>query len=307
MIEVEKAEGIYLYGPKWEKKYIDLIAENRGQQCLDIDTRRSSKAIHKHWINTCIDVYGEYVQDSSGLLAKSANRYAFRFIWIMCTCVNSGSEAIEGAIKLAKRYYWKANWVLVWMPIMEVLPARLSVIGKWNFNALSPTSPGILIFHYGKLLCDLEKLIPIRQQCIVEQFRVDEAGNSGFLHQLLQKLKAAMRWNRTCVAFWMKIPGGFGERTVSLGFEHFNIHSRYGRCAKGMGVGNANLDAFIANKDVMAFQKIIPCWPITTFGGNPSECRSLHLPLSKFLQKKNLITEVESKQIFLKVFSYTQK
>ncbi|MEP0713654.1 MAG: aminotransferase class III-fold pyridoxal phosphate-dependent enzyme, partial [Algoriphagus sp.] len=102
MIEVEKAEGIYLYGANGEK-YIDLISGigvsnvgHRHPQVLDAIHRQLDKYIH-------LMVYGEYVQSPQSLLAKALTD-TLPEILDNVYLVNSGSEAIEGALKLAKRY-----------------------------------------------------------------------------------------------------------------------------------------------------------------------------------------------------------
>ncbi len=158
LIEVEKAEGIYLFGPNGEQ-YIDLISGigvsnvgHRHPKVLMAIQEQLDKYLH-------LMVYGEYVQTPQTLLAKALcdtlpshldNVYL----------VNSGSEAIEGALKLAKRYTNRRELISCVDAYHGSSHGALSVGGNEVFKrAYRPLLPGISHIYYGSF-SDLEKNHP---------------------------------------------------------------------------------------------------------------------------------------------------
>src|SRR6185295_2449090 len=101
LIEIEKAEGVFLFSPDG-KKYIDMISGigvsnigHRHPKVIDAIKKQLDKHLH-------VMVYGEYIQSSSNLLAKKLSDLLPPSL-DCCYLVNSGTEANEGALKLAKR------------------------------------------------------------------------------------------------------------------------------------------------------------------------------------------------------------
>ncbi len=295
MIEVEKAEGVCLFGPNGEK-YIDLISGigvsnvgHRHPKVLEAIYQQLDKYLH-------LMVYGEYVQSPQTLLAKALcdtlpdhldNVYL----------VNSGSEAVEGAMKLAKRFTGKPNFISCVDAYHGSSHGSLSVGGNEVFKrAYRPLLPGISHIHYGSY-SDLEKIDSDTAAVIVETIQ----GEAGIRVACKAYFKAfRKRCDETGTLLILdEIQCGFGRTGKFWAFEHFEIIPDMVVCAKGMG-GGMPIGAFVANKEVMAVFKNNPLLGhITTFGGHPVSCAS-SLATIQILLEENLIDQVESKANLIK-------
>ncbi|WP_296705442.1 aminotransferase class III-fold pyridoxal phosphate-dependent enzyme, partial [Algoriphagus sp.] len=148
MIEVEKAEGVYIYGPNGEN-YIDLISGigvsnvgHRHPKVLEAIQGQLDKYLH-------LMVYGEYVQSPQSQLAKSLCATLPNHLDNVYL-VNSGSEAIEGALKLAKRYTGRRNIISCVNAYHGSSHGALSIGGNEIFKrAYRPLLPGISNIQYG--------------------------------------------------------------------------------------------------------------------------------------------------------------
>lgn len=290
MIEVEKAEGIYLYGPKGEK-YIDLIS---GIGVSNVGHRHPKvlKAIHDQLDKYLhLMVYGEYVQTPQTLLAKALcdtlpshldNVYL----------VNSGSEAIEGALKLAKRYTNRRELVSCVAAYHGSSHGSLSVGGNELFKrAYRPLLPGIKHIFYGSF-SDLEKITSETAAVVIETIQ-GEAGIRIACREYFQALRKRCDETGTLLIL-DEIQAGFGRTGKFWAFEHFEIVPDILVCAKGMG-GGMPIGAFIANKEVMGVFKNNPLLGhITTFGGHPVSAAASLATIQILLEEK-LIEQVEAK------------
>lgn len=295
MIEVEKAEGVYLFGPNGET-YFDLIS---GIGVSNVGHRHPKvlSAIH-HQLDKYLHlmVYGEYVQSPQTLLAKALcdtlpdhldNVYL----------VNSGSEAVEGAMKLAKRYTGKPNFISCVDAYHGSSHGSLSVGGNEIFKrAYRPLLPGISHIHYGSF-SDLTKIDSDTAAVIMETVQ-GEAGIRVACKEYFQALRK--RCNETGTLLILdEIQCGFGRTGKFWAFEHFEIVPDMIVCAKGMG-GGMPIGAFVANKEVMAVFKNNPLLGhITTFGGHPVSSAA-SLATIQILLEENLIDQVEAKANLIK-------
>ncbi|PZX54751.1 aspartate aminotransferase family protein [Algoriphagus chordae] len=295
MIEVEKAEGIYLYGPQGEK-YIDLISGigvsnvgHRHPKVLEAIHGQLDKYLH-------LMVYGEYVQSPQSLLAKELcdilpdkldNVYL----------VNSGSEAIEGALKLAKRYTGKPNLISCVNAYHGSSHGALSVGGNEIFKqAYRPLLPGVSHINYGEIT-DLESIDSNTAAVLVETIQ-GEAGIRVASKEYFQALRKKCDQTGTLLIL-DEVQCGFGRTGKFWAFEHFGIVPDILVCAKGMG-GGMPIGAFIANKAVMGVFKNNPILGhITTFGGHPVSSAA-SLATIKILQEEKLIESVEEKANLIK-------
>lgn len=295
MIEVEKAEGIYLYGPKGEK-YIDLISGigvsnvgHRHPKVLEAIQGQLDKYLH-------LMVYGEYVQSPQSLLAKALcdtlpekldNVYL----------VNSGSEAIEGALKLAKRYTGKPNLISCVNAYHGSSHGSLSVGGNEIFKqAYRPLLPGVSHINYGEI-SDLESIDSNTAAVLVETIQ-GEAGIRVATKAYFQALRKRCDETGTLLIL-DEVQCGFGRTGKFWAFEHFGIIPDILVCAKGMG-GGMPIGAFIANKEVMGVFKNNPILGhITTFGGHPVSSAA-SLATIQILQEEKLIESVEEKANLIK-------
>jgi acetylornithine/succinyldiaminopimelate/putrescine aminotransferase len=290
MIEVEKAEGIYLFGPNGEK-YMDLISGigvsnvgHRHPKVIQAIQGQLDKYLH-------LMVYGEYVQTPQTLLAKALcdtlpahldNVYL----------VNSGSEAVEGALKLAKRYTNRRGLISCVDAYHGSSHGSLSVGGNEVFKrAYRPLLPGISHIFYGSF-SDLEKITEDTAAVIIETIQ-GEAGIRVACREYFQALRRRCDQTGTLLIL-DEIQAGFGRTGKFWAFEHFDIVPDILVCAKGMG-GGMPIGAFIANKDVMGVFKNNPLLGhITTFGGHPVSAAA-SLATIQILQNEKLIEQVETK------------
>ncbi len=290
MIEVEKAEGIHLFGPNGEK-YIDLISGigvsnvgHRHPKVLEAIQGQLDKYLH-------LMVYGEYVQSPQSLLAKALcdtlpekldNVYL----------VNSGSEAIEGAMKLAKRYTGKPNFISCVDAYHGSSHGSLSIGGNEIFKqAYRPLLPGISHIRYG-VVSDLENINSDTAAVIIETIQ-GEAGIRVATTEYFHALRKRCDETGTLLIL-DEVQCGFGRTGKFWAFEHFEFVPDIVVCAKGMG-GGMPIGAFIANKEVMGVFKNNPILGhITTFGGHPVSSAASLATIQILLEEK-LIEEVEEK------------
>ena len=290
MIEVEKAEGVYLFGPNNEK-YLDLISGigvsnvgHRHPKVLEAIHHQLDKYLH-------LMVYGEFVQTPQVALAKALcdtlpahldNVYL----------VNSGSEAVEGAMKLAKRYTGKPNFVSCVNAYHGSSHGSLSIGGNEVFKrAYRPLLPGINHIHYGSF-SDLEKIDDRTAGVIIETIQ----GEAGIRVACKEYFKAVRkRCDETGTLLILdEIQCGFGRTGKFWAFEHFEIIPDIVVSAKGMG-GGMPIGAFIANQEVMGVFKNNPLLGhITTFGGHPVSAAA-SLATIQILKTENLLESVDQK------------
>jgi putrescine aminotransferase len=290
LIEIEKAEGIYLYGPQGEK-YVDLISGigvsnvgHRHPRVISAIQAQLDKYLH-------LMVYGEYVQTPQTQLAKSLCETlpdSLDNVYL----VNSGSEAVEGALKLAKRYTNRREIISCMNAYHGSSHGSLSVGGNEIFKrAYRPLLPGISHIAYGNQV-DLEKITTQTAAVIVETVQ-GEAGIRAAEKEYFQALRNRCDHTGTLLIL-DEIQAGFGRTGKFWGFEHFDIVPDILLCAKGMG-GGMPIGAFIASKEVMGVFKDNPLLGhITTFGGHPVSAAA-SLATIQILREENLIAQVESK------------
>lgn len=290
MIEVEKAEGIYLFGLNGEK-YIDLISGigvsnvgHRHPKVLSAIQSQLDKYLH-------LMVYGEYVQTPQTLLAKALTDTLPSHLDNVYL-VNSGSEAVEGALKLAKRYTNRREILSCVNAYHGSSHGSLSVGGNEIFKrAYRPLLPGISHIFYGSY-SDLEKITDQTAAIIIETIQ-GEAGIRVACREYFQALRRKCDETGTLLIL-DEIQVGFGRTGKMWAFEHFDIVPDILVCAKGMG-GGMPIGGFIANREVMgAFKNNPLLGHITTFGGHPVSAAA-SLATIQILQEENLIDQVESK------------
>lgn len=295
LIEIEKAEGVYMYGPNGEK-YLDLISGigvsnvgHRNPKVLEAIQNQLDKYLH-------LMVYGEYVQSPQAQLAKAlcdTLPESLDNVYL----VNSGSEAVEGALKLAKRFTGKPKLVSCVNAYHGSSSGALSVGGNEIFKrAYRPLLPGVSNINYGSLE-DLEKIDTDTAGVIVETIQ-GEAGIRVGTKEYFQALRKKCDETGTLLIL-DEIQAGFGRTGKFWAFEHFDIVPDIVVCAKGMG-GGMPIGAFIANKEVMGVFKNNPLLGhITTFGGHPVSSAA-SLATIQVLQEENLISQVEEKADLIK-------
>ena len=295
LIEIEKAEGTYMYGPKGEK-YIDLIAGigvsnvgHRHPRVLTAIQEQLDKYMH-------LMVYGEFVQTAQAQLAKALvdtlpepldNVYL----------VNSGTEATEGALKLAKRYTGRREIISCINSYHGSSQGALSVGGNEGLKrAYRPLLPGVSHIPYGQSN-ELKKITQDTAAVIMETVQ-GEAGIRVANTEYFQALRKKCDETGTLLIL-DEIQAGFGRTGKFWAFEHFGIVPDMLLCAKGMG-GGMPIGAFISSNEIMSAFKNNPILGhMTTFGGHPVSAAA-SLATVRVLQEESLIEQVAAKAALIK-------
>ena len=265
LLEMERAEGIYIYGTKGEK-YIDLISgigvSNIGHchpKVVSAIKRQSETYLH-------LMVYGEYVQSPQTKLAEKIASTLPKELDVSFL-VSSGSEAVEGALKLAKRYTGKRKLLSFKNAYHGSTHGALSVTGNEDLKqAFRPLLPEVYHANYNKIE-SLDIITNDFAAVIIEPVQGEAGvipGDKGFFKALRAKC------NETgTLLIADEIQTGFGRTGKFWGHQHFDITPDIIVSAKGMG-GGMPIGAFISTKEIMQTLKADPILGhITTFGGHP--------------------------------------
>lgn len=289
-IEVEKAEGTYIFD-KEGKKYFDLIS---GIAVTNIGHRHPKVvAAIKDQVDKYLHVmaYGEFVQDSQNGLAKELAKLLPSTL-DCCYFVNSGTEAIEGALKLAKRVTERTEIISCHKSYHGSTHGSLSVSGnetkKYRYR---PLLPDVKFMHFNKLE-DLELITEKTAAVLVEPIQGDAGvriGSQEFLEAL--RLKCT---ETGAQLIFDEIQTGIGRTGKMFAFEHYGVVPDILALAKGLG-GGMPIGAFISSYENMSLFTHDPILGhITTFGGHPVVCASAWANL-KAIQEENMLEHVEQK------------
>jgi acetylornithine/succinyldiaminopimelate/putrescine aminotransferase len=290
MLEIERAQGVYLYDAEG-KDYIDLISGigvsnigHRHPRVLTAMQEQMDKYLH-------LMVYGEFVQAPQVQLAQ-ALAATLPDPLDVCYFVNSGSEAVEGALKVAKRYTGRMELVSCYQAYHGSSQGALSVCGSESFKrAYRPLLPGIRHIRYGEL-DDLDQITTKTAAIIIETVQ-GEAGVRQAPPAYWAALQDRCRQTGTLLIL-DEIQAGFGRTGSFWAFEQYPLVPDILVCAKGMG-GGMPIGAFIASAEIMDVLRRNPILGhITTFGGHPlSACASL--ASLQVIQEEKLVEQVEAK------------
>ncbi|MCC6837632.1 MAG: aspartate aminotransferase family protein [Bacteroidia bacterium] len=294
-LEIEKAEGLYLYDSSG-KKYMDLIS---GISVSNVGHRHPAvvKAI-KDQLDKYMHlmVYGEYIQAPQVQLAKElATHLPDKLSSVYF--VNSGSEAIEGAMKLAKRYTGRTEIISFKNAYHGSTQGSLSIMGSEEFkNAYRPLLPDTKLIRFN---CEADLVeISERTACVIIETIQGEAGAVVPADDYLQKLKYKCEQEGVLLVV-DEIQCGFGRTGKLFAFEHYGITPDILCLAKGMG-GGMPIGAFISSNEIMYSLSHDPILGhITTFGGHPVSCAAGLATLSTIISER-LIEKVEAKEKLFK-------
>ncbi len=293
-LEIERAEGIYMYDVNG-KKYMDLISGisvsnigHRHPKVLSAIKDQLDKYLH-------LMVYGEYVQSPQTILASLLASHLPPSL-SCCYFVNSGSEAIEGALKLAKRYTGKTEIITFNNAYHGSSHGSLSIMGNETFkNSFRPLLPDIRICKFNQ-----EKeldYITTKTACVVIEPIQGEAGVRVPDYGFLMKLRRKCHQTNTLLIF-DEIQTGFGRTGTLFAFEQFGVIPDILVLAKGMG-GGMPIGAFICSKEIMDSLKTNPVLGhITTFGGHPVSCAASKACLEAILEEGLIDSIYEKEQLF---------
>ncbi len=291
MLEIKKAEGVFLYDVHG-KKYFDLISgisvSNIGHRHPKV-IKAISDQLDKYLY---LMVYGEYVQSPQ---VKFANLLAEQLPTILNNTylVNSGSEAVEGALKLAKRYTGRSEVVAFKNAYHGSSHGALSVMGNEEFkNSFRPLVPGTRFLEFGNFE-DLDQ-ISKHTACVIIEPIQGEAGVILPPKNYLRTIRDKCTETGTLLIL-DEIQTGFGRTGTLFVFEQFDIVPDIICFAKGMG-GGMPIGAFVSSREIMSVFKTDPVLGhITTFGGHPVSCAAAFASLQAILEER-LVDQVSWKE-----------
>jgi len=295
MLEIEKAKGVFMYDTNG-KRYLDLIS-GIGVSNVGHCHPRVVKAIQEQCEKYMhLMVYGEYVYQPQVALSH-----------LLCEqlppnlnnvyLVNSGTEATEGAMKLAKRYTGRSEVIGFKKSYHGSTQGALSIIGdeyfKTNYRPLIPDTRSIR-YNNEEDLAEITS----KTACVFAEVVQAESGINPGKASFLEKLRKRCTEVGALLIF-DEIQTGFGRTGKLFAFEHYNVVPDILLVAKGMG-GGLPIGAFISDKKMMeVFQDNPFLGHITTFGGNPVTCAAA-LEVLNVLLETDCIKQVEKKEALLK-------
>ena len=264
-LAIQKASGSYLWDTDG-KKYLDFVAGVSACSVGHCNPRVVRAIQQQSDAYLHVMVYGEFAQKPVTELAK-------KLLGMMpdnhqkIYLTNSGTEAIEGALKLAKRATNRSEIVAAKNSYHGSTQGALSVTGYEPIkNAYRPLLPNIRFIEYNNPL-DLEQITTKTAAVILETIQ----GGAGFIlpkNDYLQKVKARCE-TVGALLILDEIQPGFGRTGTLFGFEQFGVIPDIVVMGKGMG-GGIPIGAFTASDQLMDQLAVDPALGhITTFGGHP--------------------------------------
>lgn len=289
-LEIVKAAGCYLWDASG-KQYLDMIA---GISVCNVGHRhpKVTGAIKKQ-LNDYLHllVYGEMIQTPQVQYAKLLTDHLPATLNAVYF-TNSGTEATEGAMKLAKRATGRTQIIAFTKSYHGSTQGALSLMGDeyWR-NAFRPLLPGILHLEYNAF----ESLNEITAQtaCVIAETVQAERGVVAPSKEWMLALRRRCR-EAGALFILDEIQTGFGRTGSLWGFEQYGVVPDVVLLGKALG-GGMPLGAFVADKTVMNLLTNSPVLGhITTFGGHPV-CCAAGMAALKVLLKERLIDKVADK------------
>lgn len=294
-ISIAKAKGVYLTDTEG-KKYLDFVAGVSAcslGHCHPKVTRAIRKQSRKY---LHLMVYGEFAQAPAVSLCKELVEllpHNHESVYL----TNSGTEAIEGALKLAKRATGRSELIGAQNSYHGSTHGALSLLGsehqKMRYRPLLPDT---------KFICfnkedDLKEITTKTAAVILETIQ----GGAGFIlpeEGYLQKVKTRCQAVGALLIL-DEIQPGFGRTGKFFGFEHFNVSPDIIVMGKGMG-GGLPVGAFTASHELMRLLEDQPkLGHITTFGGNPLIAAACLATLREIRDSK-LMHQIQTKEALIR-------
>ena len=294
-IEISHANGSFVYDTNG-KEYLDFIA-GVSANTLGHNHPKISEAIKNQVDNyTHVMVYGEFIQQPqvnlSKLLAQNLPK-PLETVYL----TNSGTEATEGALKLAKRYTGRSEIIAAKNGYHGNTQGSMSVCGTEEQNsAFRPLIPGIKFITFNSFV-DIDKITIATAAVILETIQ----GGAGFIepkNNYLKKVKD--KCNEVGALLILdEIQSGIGRTGKFFGFENYNVIPDIIVAGKGLG-GGMPIGAFISSHKIMSCLKQHPkLGHITTFGGHPVIASAANATVTTLLNS-NLIEQTLKKEILVR-------
>ena len=296
-IEIESANGSYITDVNG-KQYLDFVAGVSActlghSNPIIIDAVKKQLDKYSH-----VMVYGEYVQSPQYKLAKLLADNLPKNL--SCTYfTNSGAEAIEGAMKLAKRATGRSEIISCKDSYHGSTQGALSIMGneehKAKYRPLLPNCNHIIYNDENSL----KNITRVTAAVVIEPIQ----GGTGFVtpkNNFLEKVRERCTQTGTLLIF-DEIQTCFGRLGTLFGFEKYNVTPDILCIAKGMG-GGMPIGAFISSWELMNLLTFQPkLGHITTFGGHPVNCAA-SLATLQHLLSTDIMQEVEEKEQLFRTY-----
>jgi acetylornithine/N-succinyldiaminopimelate aminotransferase len=295
-LEITKAEGVWLYDIHG-KRYMDLIGGisvanigHRHPKVVDAIKKQADEYLH-------VLVYGEFIQSPQVQYAKLlADHLPATLNTVYFT--NSGAEATEGAMKLAKRVTGRTQIIAFKNAYHGSTQGALSVIGDeyWR-NAFRPLLPDVLHLSYNSF--ESLNFITSKTACVIAETIQAESGVIAPDKEWLKALRK--KCDDHCVLLILdEIQAGFGRTGTLWAFEQFQIVPDILLLGKALG-GGMPLGAFIADNRLMSVLTDKPVLGhITTFGGHPVCCAAGMAGMQVLLLEAHCIEKAKAKEQLFK-------
>lgn len=294
-LQVSHAKGSYIYDSE-NNAHLDFVAGVSActlghchPAVVDAIQKQAESYMH-------VMVYGEYIQEPAvkytkelaSILPDSLNATYL---------VNSGTEAVEGALKLARKFTGRSQIIAAKNAYHGNTMGSLSLMGLEERKApFRPLIPDVAYISFNSFP-EIEKITTKTAAVILETIQ----GGAGFI---VPKKEYLTKVKKRCAEVGAllildEIQPGFGRTGKWFSFEHYNCTPDILVIGKGMASGMP-VGAFIASKKIMDSLKDKPkLGHITTFGGNPVIAAASLATLTE-LKKTNLIHQTTEKEILFK-------
>ncbi len=264
-IEISHAHGSYIYDTS-NKAYLDFIAGvsanslgHNNSKIYDAITQQLKQYSH-------VMVYGEFIQQPPSELCKVLAKTLPEYLSSVYL-VNSGTEATEGALKLARKYTNRTEIIAAKNAYHGNTAGSMSVCGAEQQNrAFRPLAPGVRFIQFNAEK-ELEKITSQTAAVLLETIQ----GGAGFIepvNNFLDKVKEKCE-KTGALLILDEIQTGIGRTGKFWGFENYHVIPDIIITGKGLG-GGMPIGAFISSRKIMSSLKENPkLGHITTFGGHP--------------------------------------
>ncbi len=299
-MEISHAKGSYIYDTSG-KAHLDFVAGVSAcglghchPKIVEAIQKQTQEYLH-------VMVYGEYIQ-------KPAVDYAKLLALLLpqpletTYLVNSGTEAIEGAMKLARRYKGRTQIIGAHHAYHGNTMGSLSIMGyEERKSAFRPLLPDVSFIHFNSEI-DLQKITHKTAAVVLETIQ-GAAGfimpKSGYLQKVRQRCDEV-----SALLIFDEIQSGFGRTGKLFAFEHYNCVPDILVLGKGMASG-LPVGAFTASKEIMeSLQEHPKLGHITTFGGNPVIAAACLATLKELTQSTLISETLEKENLFRELLQH---
>lgn len=299
-LEISHAKGSYIYD-KSGMKHLDFVAGVSActlghchPRVVSAIKNQTKKYLH-------VMVYGEYIQEPAVELTKLLAENLPKSL-NTTYLVNSGTEAIEGALKLARRATGRTQLLYANNAYHGNTMGAMSVMGfEERKNVFKPLVPDCFPVAFNNE-ADLQKITSETAAIILETIQ----GGAGFIQPENDYLKKVRkRCDETGALLILdEIQPGFGRTGKLFAFEHFHIVPDILVMGKGMG-GGLPIGAFTASHEVMALLQNNPkLGHITTFGGNPVIASAALATLQELTETDIIVQTLQKEKLFRKLLKH---